>query len=67
MSGHSIHRWGLNGGTECGALPDAFGHLRVSNTGVLVTCPACIKPPKMTRGAALAALSAAAAEFRAKS
>lgn len=36
-----IHRFALNGKTECGAGPDKFGHLRISTTGAGVTCPAC--------------------------
>ena len=50
-----IHRYGMTGGAQCGAKPDKFGHLKISTTGVVVTCPAC-KPAKMSRAAALAAI-----------
>ncbi len=64
-----IHRYGRRGGAQCGAGPDKFGHLNISMTGVpaAITCPTCTEPPKVTREAALAALSEAAAKFRNKS
>ena len=64
-----VHRMAIKGGAQCGAGPDKFGHLKLSLTGApsAVTCPDCAEQPTMTREAALAALSAAAAEFRDKS
>ena len=55
-----IHRYGMNGGAQCGADPDKFGHLKLSISGVVVTCPACIGPSKeQIRETQLAALRAA--------
>ena len=54
-----IHRASLTGKPVCGSGPDKFGRLRVSTSGVGVTCPNCKKPP-MTREAALAAIHEAA-------
>ena len=50
-----IHRCGMSGGAQCGAGPDRFGHLKISTSGVVVTCPAC-KPAKVSREDAAAAL-----------
>lgn len=55
-----IHRYGMSGGTQCGAGRDAFGHLKISTTGARVTCPACLKLDKRpTREEALESLKRA--------
>lgn len=56
-----IHRFGLNGGPRCGAKPDKFGHLRISTSGVCITCPTCLTLGQpLPREVALAAIREAA-------
>ena len=57
-----IHKAGLTGKAYCGATPDAFGHLKISQTGIhqFITCPDCIRLDTPNREAQIANLEAAA-------
>ena len=56
----NIHRASLSGGAQCGAE----GRISISNHGMGVTCPECIKAEAPDRAAQEASIVAAARAFR---
>ena len=60
-----IHRYAMSGGARCGAEPDRGKTIRISTSGVGITCPDCVAlDAPLDRQAALAQLHAAAEHYR---